>query len=152
MPTLTTNNALLAAGGVFNTGGQNTDPEYPYVTVLVSSDQNGSLSIYERGDGQELEEQTILNAAVAGGAVPALFNFPLRQQHWRIAYTNGATAQGAFSITYANNPLAADLSQANLLWLILKELRAHSMLLDALRGPSSVQVNVPYGVDYKLGT
>ena len=150
MPTPVLNLTPLAANSIFTSGAQNVDVENPYVSVTVSSDQAGLLEIYEAGEGPQAPVKSISYPLAAGASLTVQIH--TKQRRWWLTYTNGATPQTRFSCLYFSQRSGEKLTEENLLWLILKELRAHSMLLQALREPSAVGVNVPFGTDYQLST
>lgn len=138
----------LPANGAYSSGRQSANIEFPWVIVTLLSDQAGLLTISEMGDGSAAPE-VVVSLPVAAG-VPLFQSRMLRQQYFAITFTNGAIAEASLSLTWSTSPVSADPQPARLLWLILKELRAQSLLLQSLKEPSATQVNLPFGTDPQL--
>jgi hypothetical protein len=71
----------------------------------------------------------------------------IRAQFWRIVYTNGAVNQTVFSLTLASSSYPINVSNARILDLILRELRAQSVLLTNLIGDDGLEVDLPFALD-----
>lgn len=139
--------SVLAAGGTY-TDSRPTDPDFPYLTIQVSSDVAGQLEIteWEQTLGSDSTTNTIAIIPVRAGAPLAQFTVQLRQAFWQIRYTNGATAQTQFTLNYGTSVQSVESDQ-RIQVLILRELRAISMLLTNLKEPTGTQVNIPLGFD-----
>jgi hypothetical protein len=153
-------NTPLAAGQQLTSSWLPVDPQFPYATVQAASDQAGSLQIYESdqvdGSATPLGGMNVPATLVAGviGA-PNSVTVRLRALYWRVVYTNGATAQTLFSYNLFSSMIPADpgasaaTAHANrTLDLILRELKAQSLLLMWLKDPLSVGPQFePFGLD-----
>jgi len=136
----------LAASGGYDSGIIRNDPESPNISVTVSADQSGTLYIQEfsQENGDPIPS---LSIPIIGGASAAFVTYQVRQPFWKALYINGAMAQATFSLSFVADIPQNTVSQANIMFLILKELRAISMLIANLKEPSGSQVNMDYGPD-----
>jgi hypothetical protein len=159
---LNNNGVQLAANAVFSSGWLSNDPDCPNIAITVQSDQPGTLILFERtGDASVIQTLKVpisggSGANVEGGKqlVPATFLMPaLRNESFLIQYINGNAATSQFSITYSSNGGGAGhIEDLRLLWMIVKELRAISVLIASLKEPVTAQVNIPYGPDPQIPT
>jgi hypothetical protein len=147
MQITTTNTSPLGANGLYNGGPQVSPLDYPYLDLLVSSDQAGVLSVFESNSDGAVQVLAVM--PVAANAPPAHLHIVLRGgEFYRVSYQNGAVAQTAFSLAITTlTGGATPTTDQRVQRLILRELRAISMLLISLKEPTSQAPNIPLGMD-----
>jgi hypothetical protein len=145
MQITTTITAPLGAGAIYNSGPAVTPLDFPYLAIVVSADQAGTLLVFDAGSDGSIEP--LVTMPVIANAAPAFQWVVLRgAELYRVEYLNGATAQTAFALSIGT--LTAGIppsSDQRVQRLILRELRAISMLLAALKEPTSSTPNIPFG-------
>lgn len=155
MKTLQQTTTPLVANGVYASPWMDRagSGDIPYITVSVLSDQAGSFLIYE-SETRSVNFTGAVDdfAVVAGGTclanIATVVSCNVNRRNVMVIYTNGATAQTSLTLTVLGSavPHIAPVSPDwRALDLILRELRAHSLLLENLKSPSPTTVNIPYG-------
>jgi hypothetical protein len=168
MQTVFTSSTPLAAGAQFTSAWFQADPNFPFVTITAGSDVAGSLVLYESDNnpqqlgGGDGSANVIAGLSVIGGLSPAsqpvvapvTLQAPVRGLYWRVVYTNGPAVQTAFLLNLNSSTVTTDTSTNRKLDLLLREMRAHSMLLMYLKEPTgSIGANIPFGLgDLTQGT
>lgn len=157
-PSLYASTAPLAAGAQFSSPWLDVSGsgDAPYFEIRVASDMSGTLLVYQS------EAESLANDVIGGTVVPAspIAGQPtapraalgiVNKRYLKFVYTNGSAPQTVFNIqlTVAANPALVPnlglLDTRRLLELILRELRAQSMILAAFKEPGPLTLNLPYG-------
>lgn len=104
--------APLLGAGVF-TGRWFEVAAYAQTTIIISTDQAGSLTAQFSTDGKNIDRARTTAVAATGGAIHTLARI---SRFFRVLYTNGSVAQGYFRMqvlhhVYQNKPLTSFSTQ-----------------------------------------
>ena len=115
--------------------------DIPWVMVIVTADKGGSFQVF---DSEALETQNQIGGSpVPAGNVPTGVAVPVNRAQVQVKFTAGVIDSACSITLWAPNLVA--LSQLRILELILREMRANSLLLSTLKEPTPSTVNLPFG-------
>ena len=121
--------------------------DLPAVLVAVSTDQAGTVQIFEAENPGTPSMPTLIGGGAVSASLPFSTVAQVRKRFVQVIYTNGATAQTTLNLTAFEFSNAAAMSEARWRDLMLRELRIQTLLLLGVKEPTSTNVNVEPSLD-----